>query len=141
MGCSNGASHWTGEMSWFCCGAAWGPCGSAGGGACGNCHSSAHQCAWPNASAACFDITRPDACGKDLARHGCGFTFYVTNRCSGQCVSVTVADCGPDTNSFCGEKNCCGSTCGTDRIIDLTPAAFSAIADLSNGLRPTRVDN
>jgi rare lipoprotein A (peptidoglycan hydrolase) len=41
---------------------------------------------------------------------------------------------------FCGQ-NCCGSICGSARIIDLTPAAFSAIASLSAGVRPCRVDN
>jgi rare lipoprotein A (peptidoglycan hydrolase) len=30
--------------------------------------------------------------------------------------------------------------CGTNRIIDLTPAAYSAIASLSTGLRPCSVD-
>src|SRR6185312_6365820 len=52
-----------GEASWFCCGAAWGPCGSAGGGACGTCASSKHQHAWPTVSSACTGITDPGACG------------------------------------------------------------------------------
>jgi len=129
-----------GTMSWFCCGGAWGPCGPAGGGACGGCQSGSRHCAWPNASAACFDITRPDRCGKSIPRKGCGTVLHVTNRCNGQCTRVVVRDCGPRTQSFCGQ-NCCGDTCGSGRIIDLTPAAFSAIASLSAGVRPCRVDN
>jgi len=54
------------EASWFCCGTAWGPCASAGGGACGNCKSGSLQCAWPYTSQACFNETRPDQCGQDL---------------------------------------------------------------------------
>lgn len=129
----------TSEASWFCCGAAWGPCGSAGGGACGNCNSSSHQCAWPNTSASCFNITRPDLCGEDLLRWGCGHTFFVSSLCSGAKVTVTIADCGPSTSEFCGEKTCCGGSCATDRLLDLTPSAFSVIASLSNGLTPVSV--
>jgi hypothetical protein len=141
MGCSNSASPAYGEMSWFCCGAAWGPCGSAGGGACGTCNSGSHQCAWPNTSDGCFNITRPDQCGESLSRRTCGHVFYVTSQCSGSCVSVSIADCGPDTNAFCGERTCCGSTCRTNRLIDLTPSAYSAIASLSTGLSPVRIDS
>jgi hypothetical protein len=142
MGCSTYAYPAFGEMTWFCCGSAWGPCGSTGHGACGTCNSGYHQCAWPNISDACFGITRPDLCGDNLARRYCGHTFYVTNRCSGKCVSVKIADCGPNTHLFCGETSCCGSTCGKNRIIDLTPSAWTAIvASLSTGIRPCRVDS
>ncbi|MGH8880067.1 MAG: hypothetical protein ACRD0P_22400 [Stackebrandtia sp.] len=129
----------TGEFSWFCCGNAWGPCGSAGTGACGTCHSGNLQHAWPNASAACFDITRPDRCGVSLARRGCGHRHTTTNRCNGKAVTTAIADCGPQTDLFCGERACCGSTCGSNRIMDLTPAAYSRIADLSSGLRPCTI--
>jgi hypothetical protein len=54
---------------------------------------------------------------------------------------VSIADCGPDTNSFCGERTCCGSACATNRLIDLTPSAYSAIASLSTGLSPVRIDS
>jgi hypothetical protein len=130
----------TGEMSWFCCGNAWGPCGAAGHGACGTCNSGQHQHAWPNTSAACFNITRPDLCGLGLTQRGCGFVHYTTNPCTGQRVSTSIADCGPNTHLFCGERSCCGSSCGTNRVIDLTPSAFSAIASLSAGLRPCSVN-
>jgi hypothetical protein len=129
-----------GEVSWFCCGSSWGPCGTAGHGACGTCNSANLQHAWPNTSDACFTITRPDLCGDTMTRRGCGFRHFTTNRCTGQKVGTTIADCGPNTHLFCGERSCCGSTCATDRLIDLTPAAFSRIASLSNGLRPALVD-
>lgn len=140
MPCGSGNLIVNGTMTWFCCGSAWGPCGRAGTGACGTCHSGHLKCAWPNASAACFDITRPDQCGKRMPRKTCGSVLHVKNRCSNQCVRVTVADCGPDTNRFCRESNCCGNTCGRARVIDLTPAAFSRIANLSAGVRPCRVN-
>ncbi|MEK8174817.1 hypothetical protein NKH77_54480 [Streptomyces sp. M19] len=31
-----------------------------------NCQSSAYHGAWPNASQACWDITRPDLCGENI---------------------------------------------------------------------------
>ncbi|ASW57559.1 hypothetical protein [Plantactinospora sp. KBS50] len=129
-----------GEVSWFCCGNSWGPCGTAGHGACGTCNSGSYQHAWPNTSDACFAITRPDSCGMGLSRRTCGFRHYTTNRCNGSRIGTTIADCGPQTDLFCGETTCCGSACGSNRIIDLTPAAYSAIASLSTGLRPCSVD-
>src|ERR1700742_1244118 len=85
------------ETSWFCCGAAWGPCGSAGGGACGNCQSGSMHCAWPNTSDNCFAITRPDTCGDNLLRQTCGHTFFVKGLCGTTEISVKIADCGPQT--------------------------------------------
>ncbi|HZE38822.1 MAG TPA: hypothetical protein VE172_08410 [Stackebrandtia sp.] len=128
----------TGEVSWFCCGNAWGPCGTANHGACGTCNSGSLQHAWPNASDACFNITRPDQCGVGLTRRTCGYQHTTTSRCTGQAVATTIADCGPNTHLFCGEQSCCG-VCSSNRIIDLTPAAYSRIADLSAGLRPCTV--
>jgi hypothetical protein len=128
-----------GEMSWFCCGVAWGPCGSAGGGACGNCNSGNHQHAWPNASAACFNITRPDLCGLGLTQRGCGYVHTIRNLCTGKSVTSSIADCGPNTHQFCGEQSCCGGACASNRLVDLTPAAFSAIGNLSSGLQPASV--
>lgn len=129
----------TGEASWFCCGNAWGPCGATGGGACGTCNSGSRQHAWPNTSTACFDITRPDLCGYGLTQRGCGFVHYTTSLCNGARVATSIADCGPNTHLFCGETACCGSSCASNRLIDLTPAAFSAIASLSSGLLPVSV--
>ncbi|MGH8793492.1 MAG: hypothetical protein ACRDXX_12725 [Stackebrandtia sp.] len=128
------------EATWFCCGNAWGPCGGAGTGACGTCHSGNMNHAWPNASQACWDITRPDTCGvPDLPRFGCGTAQTTTSLCTNAAVSTTIADCGPRTKSFCGEQACCGSTCASNRVMDLTPAAYSQIADVSTGKVPVRV--
>src|SRR5436190_6278178 len=127
-----------GEMSWFCCGNAWGPCGSTGHGACGTCNSGSMQCAWPNVSDACFNITRPDQCGVSLLRRYCGHVFYVRNLCRTTEYAVKIADCGPHTNYWCGERRCCsdssGTHCAYNRILDLTPAAYSKIGDLSTGI-------
>ena len=130
-----------GLTSWFCCGNAWGPCGGTGHGACGTCNSGSHQCAWPHASSACYSLTNPPACGISLPAYGCGHKFYVYNPCNGACVAVTIADCGPATDQFCGETKCCGSLCRSNRILDLTASAFSSIASLSAGIIPCRVDN
>lgn len=130
-----------GLTTWFCCGNAWGPCGAHGHGACGTCNSGSHQCAWPNTSSACLSITNPAACGLSLPRYLCGHKFYVTNRCNGKCVGVTIADCGPQTDLFCNRKTCCGSICNYNRVMDLTPSAFSTIGSLSAGILPCRVDN
>ncbi|MFG1697898.1 hypothetical protein [Nonomuraea sp. NPDC049309] len=128
-----------GEVSWFCCGTAWGPCSSTGKGACGTCNSGNLQHAWPNASDACWSITRPDSCGVSLSRRTCGFRHRITSLCGGGSVVTAIADCGPQTDLFCGERSCCGSTCASNRLIDLTPAAFSQIASLSSGLRPVEI--
>ncbi|RCG32056.1 hypothetical protein DQ384_05870 [Sphaerisporangium album] len=128
-----------GEVSWFCCGAAWGPCGTVGKGACGTCNSGSLQHAWPNTSDACWAITRPDSCGVSLSRRTCGFSHRTTALCGGASVVTTIADCGPQTDLFCGERSCCGATCASNRLIDLTPAAYSRIASLSSGLRPCEI--
>jgi hypothetical protein len=129
----------TGETSWFCCGPAFGPCGSAGGGACGTCRSASFHCAWPNTSDACFAITRPDRCGEGLLRRTCGHQFFVKHRCGTNEIAVTIRDCGPQTDLWCGEQRCCGGVCVNNRILDLTPAAFSAIGNLSAGIIPINV--
>jgi hypothetical protein len=128
-----------GLTTWFCCGNAWGPCGSAGTGACGTCQSDKHMGAWPNLSAACLSVTNPGACGESLPRRGCGHVVKVHCRCSGNNVCVTFADCGPDTQLFCGEQACCSGDCQRNRILDLTPSAFSVIGSLSAGLLPVHI--
>jgi hypothetical protein len=126
---------WKGLSSWFCCGNAWGVCGSAGTGACGTCQSSTAMAAWPNLTAACLSVTDPGACGENMPRHGCGSVLNVTNQC-GATVCITLADCGPNTQEFCGSEECCNGQCRTNRIIDLTPSAFSAIGNLDSGILP-----
>lgn len=130
----------TGLSTWFCCGPAFGRCAAAGGGACGNCRSGSLHSAWPNASQACFDITRPTDCGVSLPRLGCGAAISVRSVCTGLCTNTTIADCGPDTNRFCGESSSCAGVTGRDRIIDLTAAAFAAIDNLDRGITVVQID-
>lgn len=128
---------WRGKCTWFCCGGGWGPCGSTGTGACGTCQSGQLKGAWPNASAACWNITRPDLCGEgNMPRRGCGAVMNVRHQCSGATVCVSIADCGPRTKSFCGATSCCGGQCRTNHVFDLTPAAFARIGSLSSGHVP-----
>jgi len=54
-------------------------------------------------------------------------------------ITVHIADCGPHTNDWCGERSCCNGNCASDRLLDLTPAAYSAIGNLSSGLIPMAV--
>ena len=138
MACS---STWLfkGMTTWFCCGNAWGPCGSAGNGACGTCQSDRNMGAWPNLSAACLAVTNPGACGASMPRRGCGYVVKVHCRCLSNNVCVTFADCGPDTQDFCGQQACCGSDCENNRILDLTPSAFSVLGSLSAGVLPVHI--
>ncbi|MFD8379299.1 septal ring lytic transglycosylase RlpA family protein [Streptomyces sp. NPDC059679] len=142
MACGSRGSTplWAGEASWFCCGNSWGPCASTGGGSCGTCRSGEPQAAWPHASRECWEITRPDLCGEDIPKRGCGSVLTVRHQCSDASVCVTITDCGPRTKSFCSEKTCCDGVCRTNRVIDLTPAAFSALGSLSSGTLPVLID-
>lgn len=130
----------TGLATFFCCGPAFGPCGAAGGGASGACRSDSLHCAWPNRTQSCLDITRPEDCGISLPRLANGTAIAVQSVCTGRCVTTTIQDCGPDTNRFCGQSSSCAGVTGRNRIIDLTPAAFSAIDSLDRGIIVVRID-
>jgi hypothetical protein len=97
------------------------------------------HCAWPNTSDACFAITRPDKCGDDLLRRTCGHRFYAKHLCGTTEIAVTITDCGPQTDLWCGERKCCSGNCATNRLIDFTPAAFSKLGSLSAGLIPVTI--
>jgi len=71
-----------------------------------------------------------------MPRRGCGSVMNVRHQCTGATVCITIADCGPRTRSFCGATSCCGGQCRTNHVIDLTPAAFSRIGNLSSGHLP-----
>ncbi|MGW6195314.1 hypothetical protein ACWF0M_04110 [Kribbella sp. NPDC055110] len=75
-----------------------------------------------------------------MTRRTCGFRHATTNLCNGKRVVTSIADCGPQTDLFCGEQACCGGTCAANRLLDLTPAAFSSIASLNAGLIPANID-
>lgn len=135
MACSS-TYLWRGLTTWFCCGNAWGPCGSTGTGACGTCQSSQHMAAWPNLSSACWNVTQPWKCGENMPQRGCGHVVKVVRQCTSNAVCATFADCGPNTQLFCGEQVCCNGSCRTNRILDLTPSAFSVLGSLSAGVLP-----
>lgn len=134
--------YYFGVASWFCCGNAYGPCSSAGTGACGTCQSSDYQCAWPKIGTGC----RYNACyysdsNAGMATLNCGDSVLVTNPCNNYSLYVTVADCGPHMSNFCDETAPdCSPSAYYDRIIDLTPAAFSYFAPLDQGLMSAEVD-
>ncbi len=111
-----------GVATWFCCGDAYGPCGTTGHGKCGTCNSGSIQHAWPYVSPGCNYV----GCGRTLQQYSCGIKQTIQNPCTSKSILAPVADCGPNMPLFCGDKK---SDCAayTDRIIDLTPAAFTAL--------------
>ena len=126
-------------MSSFNCEVTWFDCSSSAPGACGTCRSGNYQHAWPNASDACWSITRPDRCGRSVSRRGCGFRHRTRSLCNGRSIVTAIADCGPHTDLFCGEQACCSGRCARDRLMDLTRSAFSALHSLSVGKFPGTV--
>lgn len=129
-----------GTGSYFCCGNAWGPCAPAGGGSCGDCQSSQFHCAWPKVKRPGYPDCDLSGCGWSLQWRYCGDPIDVLNRCNSLSVRVYVKDCGPHQAIYCNTNVACGS-CGSfcSAIIDLSPRAFSSIADLDLGRIPVRV--
>lgn len=112
----------TGVATWFCCGHAYGPCSATGHGKCGTCNSGSIQHAWPVVTPGC-DV---HGCGRTLQAYSCGISQSIRNPCTAVTIRATIADCGPNMPLFCGDsKNDCAAY--RDRIIDLTPAAFTAL--------------
>lgn len=70
----------------------------------------------------------------------CSWSITVENLCNSEQVTVAVKDCGPDQRNYCNMSVACGS-CGSNcsALVDLTPRAFSEIADLDLGRIPVRV--
>lgn len=126
-----------GVASWFCCGSAYGPCQAAGGGACGGCQSSQYHVAWPKVSTTNCNLS---GCGMSLPWKACGNQITVTNQCTGDLIFVTIKDCGPHQSSFCNTPVGCGS-CGSycEALVDLTPRAFTRLANLDLGRIPVSV--
>lgn len=133
-------SYYYGTASWFCCGDAYGPCGDAGGGSCGDCQSGSYHAAWPKLKRPGYSDCDHSGCGMSLPWKYCGDSITVKSLCSNDSVTVYVHDCGPDQQNYCDMSVACGS-CGSDcsALVDLTPAAFSAIEDLDLGRIPARV--
>lgn len=131
MSCVNcsGAQTYSGAASWFCCGPDGydGYCGDYGSGACGDCDSPNWQCAWQTLDGypTCYR-----SCPTGLSCGDCVIVDSPGPSCSWPSIEVHVADHGPGACSGCG--NDCAGYCG--RIIDLTPAAFAQLNDLSVGV-------
>jgi len=131
-----------GVATWFCCGTKYGSScpNDAGKGACGTCDNSKNMCAWPGVSQACLDLVGTCSTHTSFVRSGCGNTIDVEYYCdTSKKVTATIADCGPKVNNFCDETGDCSCDICKDRIIDLTPAAFSALAPLNKGKITVRV--
>jgi hypothetical protein len=128
---------YVGTASWFCCGGVWGPCWFHGSGACSDCRSSKKHAAWPKLSNTNCDYS---GCGMSLPWKSCGDGIKVKNLCSGDQVYVTIHDCGPAQRYYCNMPVGCGS-CGSNcsALVDLTPYAFSRIANLDLGRIPAKV--
>ncbi|GBC78604.1 hypothetical protein HRbin08_02100 [bacterium HR08] len=111
-----------------------------GCGKCGTWNNTAYQATWPIVTT--YSLCDYSGCGQSLLARQCGSTMYVTNRCNGASIGVTVADCGPNMRNYCSAPERCppGGIVGYEpAITDLTPAAFSAIADLALGTIPMTV--
>lgn len=134
-------ASWYGVAGWFCCGGAYGPCGPAGGGSCGTCESSQYHCAWPKLNRPGYPYCDYTACNYPMEEVYCDQLLIVVDVCNNLGVGVNVKDCGPDMALFCGDTAPdCSPPGYYDRIVDLTPAAFSAMAPLDQGLLSCRVD-
>jgi hypothetical protein len=115
-----------GGASWFCCGSnSWGPCGTAGKGACGDCDNPDFQAAWQKLNGYPYSY-----CGQ-LAGVSCGDVLSVIAPCYATGVAPAIASHGPGSGSCTAATDCDPVT---RRIIDLTPAAFAQLANLSKGV-------
>ena len=103
-------------------------------GACGTCRNSLNQFAWQNLSgfSGCY-------CGCRVAALSCGDKAIVYDPCTGYSVCASVADHGPGSASCSASVSNCSAKHDLPRIIDLTKAAFGAIADPSLGVIPVSV--
>ncbi|SFD84598.1 RlpA-like double-psi beta-barrel domain-containing protein [Bacillus sp. UNCCL81] len=76
-------------------------------------------------------------CGRasEFPKKNCGSTIAVYNPCTTSSVTVTIAECGPSMSGIrCGASAPrCQLSYLRDVIIDLSPAAFSALGDIDDG--------
>ena len=137
---TQGRGTYVGTASWFCCGSAYGPCAQDEPGSCGDCESSQYHAAWPKLKRPGYPDCDYSGCGMSLPWKYCGNLIRVKSKCNYQSVWVTIKTCGPDQQSHCNMPVGCGS-CGSlcSALVDLTPHAFSRIADLDLGRIPAEV--
>jgi Lytic transglycolase len=115
----------------YLCQTSWFDCSAGAPGACGTCRSGNMQAAMQNLRGfpGCY-------CGCKTAAVSCGQAVTVHDQCNGRTITVHIADHGPGA---CG-GNPAGDCAGyRTRLIDLTRAAFSAIAPLSQGLASVKI--
>jgi len=125
-----------GQATWFCCGTEGypmsccpciqAPCNDCNppNGACGTCHTDSWGCAWQNVTG------YPPAYCSMSTQFACGQGIWVFSHCSGVGIQVPVTDHGPGACTGIVAQDCAAAT---NRIIDLTPAAFAQLRDLSFG--------
>lgn len=129
------AATYFGVAGWFCCGSAWGKCGTYPIGSCNDCSNDIYGCAFPKLDRPGYPLCDYTACSKPMQQTVCYQSLSVFNACSSSGVDVTVRSCGPNMGRFCGNRAPdCSPSVYYDRIIDLTQRAFSSIAPLDQGL-------
>lgn len=139
-----------GSASWFCCGhgrSYSGPpwnCSDRGHGSCASCESYSRHCAWPKLARTNYPVCDVvSSCRSDVPTKKCGSTIRVYSQCDSRSVSVTVRDCGPNANNYCNTTCGCPGQYGPwqcSSLIDLTPAAFTRLADAGQGRIPVKVN-
>ncbi len=158
-----GCQTYHGVTSWFCCGSTCSQCAACGAtcdcgsatsccgcgstGACSgccSCYSGLNAIAWPliyecNGSGCgnCGNTCGPYSGNCQvytLPRENCCVCHYVARECTSVGLTCRVRDCGPTIH--CVSAVCCGET---KVAWDLTPCAYSALADLSSGLMAVSV--
>jgi hypothetical protein len=102
--------QYAGVSSWFSC----------NGAACGTCHTSSMQIAWPKMSGGLCGPSNGCPLPSNFPAHSCSACFLVQDACQTTQLQVKVADCGPNTR--CRTTGCKQYQ---DVWFDLTRSAFS----------------
>ena len=107
------------------------------------------QASWPHIlPVPSLGITECDTsgCGTSLAGRYCGNTINVSKRLCPPNPAINylpVRDCGPNMAAYCSVSYRCCGTCPVigsgPAIVDLTPAAFTWLADMDAGSIPVKV--
>lgn len=115
-----------------------------GSGKCSAWDNSKWQAAWPHVTTG--SLCNKSGCGQSLSSRACGQTINVAKRNCPPNPSINglpVRDCGPNMAAYCSVNyRCCGgcSVIGSGpAIVDLTPSAFTWLADLNAGSIPVTV--
>jgi hypothetical protein len=104
--------QYAGVASYFTC----------NGAACGTCHTSSHQLAWPKMNGNLCGPSHGCDLPANWPSHSCSACFDAQNGCQTGTVRLKVADCGPNTR--CRKTGCLSYQ---DVWFDLTQGAFTAL--------------